>query len=207
MKTEGLERLTMRRLAADLDTGPASLYVYFQNAAVLHARVLDELLEAVESNLTSAGSSWSDDLVDLLSSYTTILIEYPDLAKSALVTRPSGTNYLTLVEHILKLLREGAIPDSHAAWGVDLLLLFATSIALEHGTRMAMAGIENDGNELRSALENANGDTYPSIAALGADLLSGSPEDKYKWHVRAILSGIGATPREGDVPLEDDSRA
>ena len=44
MRSEGLERVTMRRLAQELDTGPASLYVYVANTAELHAAVLDELL-------------------------------------------------------------------------------------------------------------------------------------------------------------------
>lgn len=46
MQEEGLERVTMRRLAAELDTGLASLYVYVyvRNVAELHGAILDELL-------------------------------------------------------------------------------------------------------------------------------------------------------------------
>lgn len=48
MRGEGLGRVTMRRLAQELDTGPASQYVYFRNTAELHAAVLDELLGEVD---------------------------------------------------------------------------------------------------------------------------------------------------------------
>ena len=44
MREEGLEHVTMRRLAGELDTGPASLYVYVRNTAALHAAVLDTML-------------------------------------------------------------------------------------------------------------------------------------------------------------------
>ena len=44
MRAEGLEHVTMRRLAAELDTGPASLYVYVRNTAELHAAMLEGLL-------------------------------------------------------------------------------------------------------------------------------------------------------------------
>src|SRR6201999_2785881 len=47
MRTEGLPKVTVRRLAQDLDTGPASLYVYFRNTAELHAAILDELLGTI----------------------------------------------------------------------------------------------------------------------------------------------------------------
>ena len=48
MGEEGLERVTMRRLAQELDTGPASLYVYVDNTAELHGAILDELLASVD---------------------------------------------------------------------------------------------------------------------------------------------------------------
>ena len=48
LRDEGLERVTMRRLADELDTGPASLYVYVRNTAELHAAILDELLGGVD---------------------------------------------------------------------------------------------------------------------------------------------------------------
>ena len=48
LQAEGLERVTMRRLAEKLDTGPASLYVYVRNTDELHAAILDELLGSVD---------------------------------------------------------------------------------------------------------------------------------------------------------------
>ena len=135
MRAEGLEHVTMRRLAAELDTGPASLYVYVRNTAELHAAVLDELLGLVGWPLAGNPARWADSIIDVLWSYTGILVEHPGLARSALVTRPSGPNYLALVERLLTLLRRGGSRTASSAWGVDILLLFATSIALEHGTR------------------------------------------------------------------------
>ncbi len=185
----------MRRLAAELDTGAASLYVYVRNTAELHACVLDELLGLVGLDPVGAPELWVENVIRVLGSYTAILLEHPGLARSALVTRPSGPNYLALVEQLLKLLREGGTPDSQAAWGVDLVLLFSTSIALEHGTRRQAMDAEEDRDALAQALRQANPNDYPSIAALGEDLLSGTPEARFEWHVRALLAGIATTPR------------
>src|SRR5580704_13814187 len=66
MRDEGLERVTMRRLAAELDTGPASLYVYVRNTAELHAAVLDELLGLVGLSPEQEESQWSGSVVDVL---------------------------------------------------------------------------------------------------------------------------------------------
>src|ERR1700759_5269727 len=104
MRAEGLAKVTVRRLAQDLDTGPASLYVYFRNTAELHAAILDELLGTVPP--PAAGGDWQDRLEKLLTGYTVMLFEHPSLARSALVTRPHGEHYLDLVETMLALLDE-----------------------------------------------------------------------------------------------------
>ncbi|MGO8874145.1 MAG: TetR/AcrR family transcriptional regulator [Acidimicrobiales bacterium] len=195
MRAEGLEHVTMRRLAAELDTGPASLYVYVRNTDELHAAVLDEMLALVGFVPDAAPAQWDTTVVAVLSSYTSILVEHPGLARSALVTRPSGPSYLALVERLLSLLRAGGVPDGQAAWGIDLLLLFATSIALEHGTRRQLTGGDEDEEALGRAIRQASPDTCPTIVALGDDLLSGTPEARFGWHVRVLLAGMAATPR------------
>lgn len=58
MRAEGLEKVTMRRLAQELDTGPASLYVYVRNTAELHAAVLDELLGSVDLGAAGGDGDW-----------------------------------------------------------------------------------------------------------------------------------------------------
>jgi AcrR family transcriptional regulator len=194
MRDQGLEHVTMRRLASELDTGPASLYVYVRNTAELHAEVLDAWLGLVGLNPSGDQPWWVDRIVDVLWSYTEILFAHPGLARAALVTRPSGPNYLALVERLLALLREGEVPDVAAAWGVDILLQFATSIALEHGTRRQAMKLDEDMEALSGALRLAEPSIYPNIARLGASMLSGSGRDRFTWHVRVILAGMASTP-------------
>src|SRR4051794_25633292 len=55
LRDEGLAKVTMRRIAAALDTGPASLYVYVHNTEDLHAQILDALLADIA---TPAGGDW-----------------------------------------------------------------------------------------------------------------------------------------------------
>lgn len=117
MRSEGLQRVTVRRLAKELDTGPASLYVYFSGTADLHAAILEEFLGAVDLGPVTDPGDWRDRLASVLVSYTGVLFEHPSLAHSALVVRPSGAHYLGLVEGILSLLHEGGVPDGQAAWG------------------------------------------------------------------------------------------
>ncbi|NUO99962.1 MAG: TetR family transcriptional regulator [Streptomyces sp.] len=192
---EGLPRVTMRRLAQELDTGPASLYVYVANTAELHAAILDELLGQVDLGPAAAGGDWRERVEAVLGSYSEVLFQHPGLAQSALVARPSGPHYLDLVEALLALLDEGGVPGEQAAWGVDALLLMATASAAEQSTRQRSADADKEWDALTRALRDASPERRPHVAALAAELLSGPPEARHEWVVRMLLNGMAHTPR------------
>src|ERR1700744_1966845 len=75
MRAEGLERVTMRRLAEQLDTGPASLYVYVRDTADLHAAVLEEMLGQVDLTPAAGAGDWRARLTEVLRSYLGVLFE------------------------------------------------------------------------------------------------------------------------------------
>ncbi|MEU5274855.1 TetR/AcrR family transcriptional regulator [Streptomyces asoensis] len=199
MRAEGLEKVTMRRLAQELDTGPASLYVYVANTAELHAAVLDALLGEVDLS-GDDGGDWRDQLRAVMTSYTLVLFEHPQLARSALVARPSGENYLRLVERILDLLARSGAPRAQVAWGVDKLLQDATATAAEHSTHEHDPTSEDDWNATVRALHAVEGATHPAIAAHMPDLIGGAARDRMRWSFDVLVNGITSTP----VPHQAD---
>jgi AcrR family transcriptional regulator len=194
MRAEGLDRVTMRRIAAELDTGAASLYVYVRNTAELHAAMLEELLGQIDLSPVSAAGDWQDRLIEILTSYTAILFEHPGLAQSALVTRPNGPAYLGLVEAILALLEAGRISRDRASWGMDLLLHVATATAVEHGTRERAIDARDEEDAVAAALRDAPADRFPHIADIGATELMSGP-GRLDWGFRVLINGIIHTPR------------
>ena len=133
---DGLSTLSLRKVAAALDTGPASLYVYVANLAELHALMLDRALGAVE--LPAAGEGgWRDRLTAVLASYLRVLYDGPGLAQLALSTIAVGPHALRLIETLLDVLLEGGIDPPVAAWAVDLLTLHVTAVAAEQDVRRA----------------------------------------------------------------------
>ncbi|GAB2774688.1 TetR/AcrR family transcriptional regulator [Streptomyces daliensis] len=197
MRSEGLEKVTMRRLAQELDTGPASLYVYVANTAELHAAVLDALLGEVELPADEPGADWRDQLVAVLTSYAHLLFEHPQLARSALVARPSGENYLNLVERLLLLLSRSGTPQAQVAWGVDNLLQYATATAAEHGTQERDPMSRDDWDALARAVYGADEAVHPMIKAHLPDLLSGTESGRLAWGFDVVINGIIHTPVPG----------
>ncbi|MFC9467057.1 TetR/AcrR family transcriptional regulator [Streptomyces coelicoflavus] len=192
MEQDGLQRVTMRRLAQALDTGPASLYVYVANTAELHAAILDRLLGRVDLNPDSGGD-WRERLDTVLASYEQVLFAHPALARAALTARAAGENYLALLESLLALLAEGGVPDRQAAWGVDLMLQLSTASAAEHSAQREDSNAERDWIQLRHALVNASPETLPHVRAQADNLVAGAPAERRRWSVDTLLSGILAT--------------
>lgn len=193
MRDEGLERLTMRRLATELDTGAASLYVYVDNMAELHGALLDELLRDVPLPPVAA-DGWVDAVVGLMEDYTRTLWAYPSLARSVLMLHPSGPHYLRLIDCLLGLLVAGGVPARAAAWGIDPLLQLATATAAEQGTRRDAP----DEQHLDAAVREVQPADYPNIAEARDDLFSGTGEQRLRWYFRSLLAGITTTPLPQD---------
>ncbi|MEU6533515.1 TetR/AcrR family transcriptional regulator C-terminal domain-containing protein [Streptomyces sp. NPDC046928] len=197
MRSEGLEKVTMRRLAQELDTGAASLYVYVANTAELHAAVLDALLGEVDLAGADAGEDWREQLRAVVTSYTLVLFAHPQLARSALVARPSGENYLRLVDRVLDLLSRSGASRAQVAWGVDKVLQDATATAAEHSAQDRDPAAADDWNAAVAALRAAGEDTHPAIAAHMPELVGGSAQERLRWGFDVIVNGITHTPVSG----------
>lgn len=193
LRDEGLHKITMRRIASALDTGPASLYVYVRNTEDLHAQILDALLSPVAS-AAAEGGTWRDRLKAVLLSYRDILFGHPEIARMALSTHPSGPNYMALVDTVLALLLEGGASDRAAAWGVDLLLLYPTAIAVEHSGPTSFSEKDDEFSELATKVAAADADRYPQMAKLGAELMAGDGSARFDWALDVLLDGILAAP-------------
>ncbi len=190
---DGFEKLTMRRLAADLDTGPASLYVYVANTTELHALVIARLLAGLDLDWDGSGD-WRVRLRELLADYVMLLIRHPGLARSALAVWPDGPHYLDLLETVLRLLTSGGVPADTAAWGVDVLLQFATGMAAEYGTRSETD--EQGIADLTAALDAATPERHPILSSLGPSRMVGGEQGARRdWALDSVIAGVASTPR------------
>lgn len=197
LEQDGIEKLTMRRLAADLDTGPASLYVYVRSTTEIHALMIDRLLGELDLVWNGRGH-WQTRLRRLLVDYIDVLARHPGLARSAVVTWPEGSNYLDVLELVLRLLVAGGVSDSSAAWGVDVLLQQATAMAAEYGAR-GQSDHPQTTDELGGMFDRVDPGRHPNLRRLGSALLAGGEHGARRdWAIDALVAGIASTPRKDD---------
>src|SRR4051794_35319551 len=107
LRAEGIDAVSMRRVAAELDTGPASLYVYVRSRQDLLNQMLDAVAGEVDSSEPPDPKRWREQLERTLTATRQALDRYPGIARVPLANVPTGPNATRGAEYILSLLRAG----------------------------------------------------------------------------------------------------
>jgi AcrR family transcriptional regulator len=192
-KAEGLAAVTMRRVATELDTGPASLYVYVSNREELLRAMLDRVAGGIP-RVEPDPKRWRAQLYDLLDAFRVALEEHPGLS-AVLPGVPVVTDTsLGSIENLLGLLVAGGIPAQDAAWACDILMLIVTATAGEADIRRD-AGHEIDDDfveEMRTTFAAVPADRYPNIASHADALVAGEGDDRFRFSIETFLDGLVA---------------
>src|ERR671937_205271 len=144
LKSDGLEAVTMRRVAAALDTGAASLYVYVSGREGLLQAMLDRVTATIELE-PPAPSRWRSQLHSLLERTRQAFVAHPGIAAMTLEDPPTTEVVLRLTENLLGILLAGGVDPQDAAWACDIFVSLVTAVASEDDVRRAR-GRSDDGD-------------------------------------------------------------
>jgi AcrR family transcriptional regulator len=192
-RKDGLAAVTMRRVAAELDTGAASLYVYVRNRDELLRAMLDQVAGSVPL-VKPDKRRWRRQVHDLLDAFRVGLETYPGLA-TVLPEEPLATDSaLASLENLLGMLAAGGIPPQDAAWAVDNLMLIVTATAGEADVR-AKADFSFDEafiERLRKTFKGMPAEDYPNIASHADELVAGTGGERFHFAIETFLDGLVA---------------
>jgi AcrR family transcriptional regulator len=211
--TEGLEALSMRRLAQALDTGPASLYVYVANRDELWDLLLDAAIATVKTEPTDP-TRWREQLHALAARVVHMMAtEYPGMARIAMARIPSGDNAIRVAESMLSLLKAGGVSDQAAAYAVDLISTYTNAIAYEQSLYTTLYDDpDHQAREVAGLAERfatLPADRFPTIAALRDEMTMGDGQERFALGLDMIINGLLATPTDGRLTrrASDDIRS
>lgn len=192
-KAEGLAAVTMRRVAAELDTGPASLYVYVSNRDDLLRAMLDRVSAGIPL-VEPDPKRWRAQLYDLLDAFREALEAHPGLS-TVLPGVPVVTeSSMSSIENLLGLLVAGGISPQEAAWACDILILIVTATASEADIRRA-AGQALDADfveRMRIAFAEVPAERYPNVASHASELVAGDGDERFRFAIDTFLDGLVA---------------
>jgi AcrR family transcriptional regulator len=193
LERDGLEGMSLRKVAAALDTGPASLYVYVKDLQELETLVLDRALSRVKTGL-GRQKPWRERLSSVLGAYFRVLFDSPGLAQLAMRTIAAGPNALRLVETLLETLDEAGVNAVTAAWAVDLLLLYVTAIAAEQSQRDQRP---DPMGTIASVIGEVSPTDHPRVHRAREALLSGEGQERFAWALDVLIEGFLRVPPRG----------
>jgi AcrR family transcriptional regulator len=197
LREEGLDAVTMRRLAGELDTGPASLYVYISGRDALRNALLDRVAGMVELEEPDP-SRWREQVVRFAERMLRALEAYPGIATVAVANPPTGEGALRVADNLAGLLRAGGIRDRDVAWACDILPLIITASAVEAAVHEQRGNTEPDVvDRLAEVFLALPADRYPHIAALAEDLVSGDGDERFRFSVEVFVDGLAARAVRG----------
>jgi TetR/AcrR family tetracycline transcriptional repressor len=188
---QGVESLSMRRLADALGVMPNALYTYFPNKGAILDAVLDDLVGDVER--PRPGTTWRRGLVSLMTSYRRLLLTQPGLIALTLSRPMMGPNALRLREDMLTLLRRGGLDDADTVDAFLALFAYTTGfVAFETartpGERDARQRAR--AHDLHAALPESD---FRSTRAL-AGRLSRRPGDReFTRGLHGVIAGFAAS--------------
>jgi AcrR family transcriptional regulator len=190
LKAEGLEAVTMRRVAAALDTGAASLYVYLSGRDALLEAMLDRVTAGVRLEAPDP-ARWRDQLHSLLGRMHDALLAHPGIAAITLGDPPTTEAVLRLTENLLGILLAGGLDPQDAAWGCDLLVLLVTAAAREDEVRRP--GAAADTSEIHATFAGLSPDRFPNLAAHAAQMVAGDGGERFTFAVDVVIDGLLAS--------------
>jgi AcrR family transcriptional regulator len=201
VREEGIDALSMRRLAQALDTGPASLYVYVANQAELWELLFDAALGTIETEPTDP-ARWREQLHGLAGRIAhTMAVEFPGIARLAMTHIPIGDNSLRIAESMVSLLKAGGVSDQATAYAMDLISSYINAIAYEQSLYASLYNDpEHEQREVARIAErfaNLSAERYPTIALLAEKMTAGDGEERFALGIDVIVNGLLATPTEG----------
>lgn len=193
LQSDGLQAVTMRRVAAALDTGAASLYVYVSSRESLLQAMLDRVTASIELEPPDP-SRWRAQLHSLLQRMHRALVAHPGMAAMTLEDPPTTEVVLRVTENMLGILLAGGLDPQDAAWGCDILVMLVTAVASEDDVRRARGRSDDEQREYVDGIYRTfvglPSDRFPIISAHAAQMVAGDGEERFRFAVDVVLDGV-----------------
>lgn len=184
VEAEGFDALTMRRVAAALGTGPASLYAHVRNKADLDDLLIGTLSKNVVVPVPDAGR-WREQVLDVCGQLRDEFLRYPGIARAALSAPPADLDTLRITEGLLGLFLAGGVPVRAAVWAIDAVLLYVSAYTFESSLRGEM-----DGAEMLARLKMLPASRFPHTVEHADELGAGQGHERFEFALRLMLDGL-----------------
>ena len=199
LAAEGFEAVSMRRVAQQLETGPASLYAHVANKEELDELMLDAVLGDVPVPEPDP-EHWAEQVKEQVRQQVRAMVAYPGIAKVAWNTPvPVTPNSLRQGEAMLALLRAGGLDLKQAVFAGDALNLYAKAFAYEASSwtfgDYDEAEVAERGRQMAEFMRSLPAGAFPNLLQSGKFFTGETSEDRFGFALDMFVGGLQSIVR------------
>jgi TetR/AcrR family tetracycline transcriptional repressor len=191
--TEGLDAVTIRRLAQEHGVTPMAMYWHFNDKDSLLDGLAEYLIGAVKLPEPGDGP-WDEQLRDVLCAVLAAIRPHPAFASLVLRRILAAEAGLQIAERVLDLLRRAGFAAGKAAEvGTFLMCAIVALVASDPtpGPWPPGDGRDQQIRDKRARLESLPPDRYPNVIAAGPDLVVCRDGDEYfALNLSLLVQGV-----------------
>ena len=198
---EGLDGLTLRKIAAELGASPMGVYRYFRNKAEIVGELVDLVigLYDVTHRHGEPADAWKPWVRETFCAMRRALLAHPAIIPLLGAATVEGKNALVVMEEVLAVLRAAGFEEQAAPIFHTLISFTIGAVAIESSLlARASRGDEEDAAEplrrLRLRFELAPRGRYPHVVKSSAQLAGFASERQFRSGLDRILASAGGSP-------------
>ena len=197
---DGLDALSMRRLAEELGIGAASLYWHVGSKDGLLDLVMDQLIGEVAVPEADP-ARWREQVKEVARTQRAVSLRHPYLVRVSIGRIPLGPNALRLNEHVLAIMRAGGLPPVLAVQGFLLLIEVINGFTLDEtgvggdeqpsdpAARAEVAGL------VTGYLKELPGEHFPNLTELAGEFAMADNDERFDLLIDIFVDGLARRAR------------
>jgi AcrR family transcriptional regulator len=196
--TEGIAAVSMRRLAAEFDTGPSSLYAHVANKDELLQLMFDEICGDVAIPVPDP-EHWREQIKELSRAGYAAMVAHGDIARAALATIPTGPNAMRVSDAMLSIMLAGGVSPWAAGIALDRIFLYMVADAYESSLFRERVGSSDEEmsayfdvltEQLATYYEGLPADRYPNLRKYARELVHGDGRRRFEFGLDMLVDGL-----------------
>jgi AcrR family transcriptional regulator len=194
---DGLDELSMRRVADELGTGAASLYHHVGSKDGLLDLLFDHVIGELEIP-DPEPERWQEQLKEVARTQRAGILRHRDIVRISVGRIPMGPNALAYSERVLAIIRAGGLPDELAVTGHHLLIATINGFTLdETGFPEATEAVWEEGAEaVRDYMTSLPADRFPNLTQVADQFTARDNDERFELLLDIFASGLAARAYE-----------
>jgi AcrR family transcriptional regulator len=191
---DGLDELSMRKVADELGTGAASLYWHVGSKEGLLDLVFEEVIG--EHDVPDPDPErWAEQLKEIAHNMRAVILRHRDIVRISIGRIPMGPNALEYSERVLAVLRAGGVPDDLAVLGHHLLFSIVNGFTLDESglaEQMDAGQLAQAAGMARDYIAALPAARFPNMVAVADQYAVVDSDHRFALLIDLYVDGLGA---------------